>query len=175
MGIVKVKRDTRGGANYLKAACNYIFNGRALAYGGYMVNDRNAQRAFDQMMIVKNFYHRSEDNPLIHIIVSYDKDKTKDQSFYAEVSRKISEYFREDYQVLWCLHKKETVKSLYHAHIVVNSVNINNGKLLSANWSYCSKLTKHIEKLADCKMSYYFEIPDNYTKPITPNDDYDFE
>lgn len=175
MGIVKITRNTYGGPDYLKAACNYILNKKAVAFGGYMVDNHDANRAFDQMMTVKRFYHKSGDNPLVHFIVSYDKDENKSVGFYIDCSREFAKYFKDDYQVLWCLHKKETVKSLYHTHIIVNSVNINNGNLIQPNWSYCSKFRKFTEKITECRMSYYFDIPDDYSKEITELNKYDFE
>lgn len=161
MTIVKIKRDLHGGVDYLKNACEYIFNGKALAYGGYMVNDRNANKAFNQMMIVKKFYYKTNRNPLVHIIVSYDKDDDKTVEDYVSYSKMIAGYFRRDYQVLWCLHKKETAKSLYHTHIVVNSVNINNGKLIHTSIGYVCDFCKYIRGIIKCSTDYYFEKTNN--------------
>ena len=63
--------------------------------------------------------------------------------------------YKDRYQVIWCVHHKKEKKngkhsaSLFHAHIMINSVSYADGKMYSGNMSEIYKFREHIKKLQE--------------------------
>ncbi len=156
MVAVKVIRRTDGGVSYLCNACRYLENGeRALQIGGYGVDAQHLEHTCHQMLCVRKYFHKVSGDPLIHFIISYDKS-VNDPVKAVTLSICIAAYFKDAYQVIWCLHEKERENSLYHMHIVVNSVSYLDGKMFHSGYAEVSAFCGYVEKAAGCHVRSYF-------------------
>ena len=146
MVVIKVKRDTCGGEKYLKNAVNYVGDGRAVEVRGYGVNPYNAKNTYDQMMTVKKYFGKTGDNPLMHFVISYDNTVT-DRETASIMTEQIAKDFADEYQLLTGIHEANQGGSLYHAHIIMNSVNLNDGKLYHSGITELKQLAMHVHEV----------------------------
>lgn len=124
-------RNTYGGLEYLRKGCFYVTNhARAIAPGGFGVNYTDAVACYQNMLAVKQFYHKTSDNPLLHIVVSYN-NCVQDILTAARLSAKIATFFT-GYQYVYCTHFKDRECSHFHMHLVINSVSYIDGHLISS-------------------------------------------
>ena len=83
----------------------------------------------------------------MHFVVSYDKKTVADAETAIDYTDKIADKFKSDYQMLTAVHQEDQGGSLYHAHIVMNSVNYNTGKLYHSGLHELSELAKHVHEV----------------------------
>lgn len=152
MVYVKLIRNTYGGTDYLRNCCVYPAkqskkDSRELCgYGTYGVDLINPENAYHQMRLIKIYYGKEFNNPLIHYIVSYDGCvKSADKA--CNVTQKISEYFTESYQLIWAVHHRPREESDYHAHIILNSVNYKNGMMYHSDIGEIKRFCYHVRKV----------------------------
>ena len=157
MVVLKVKRDTYGSnTEYLEHALRYVGNPKKCQYlAGFGVDPYDLDHCYNQMMTVKEYFHKSGDNPLFHFIISFDSNvktlhKAIVNSYY------IARCFKEQYQVLWCVHYKKRGDSRYHVHMIVNSVNLIDGKLLNITYRFMKDLCNYIKEQTGDDCRYYF-------------------
>lgn len=156
MVVIKVKRDTCGGEKYLKNAVNYVGDGRAMEVRGYGVDPYNTKNIYDQMMTVKKYFGKTGDNPLMHFVISYDNAVT-DRETASLMTAQIAENLSDEYQLLIGIHKEDQEGSLYHAHMIMNSVNYHNGKLYNSSPEEIAKLRDHTADVTGRTCRFYFE------------------
>lgn len=129
---------------------------KAIGAGGYGVDPYNADYAYYQMMANKSYFGKTGDNPLLHVIVSFDDSVTD-----ADTARKMTEqcagYYTSDYQVLYCTHEKERGCSHYHGHILINSVGYNNGRMINSSVGNMYQFCEHVARVTGQKYRLYFE------------------
>lgn len=157
MVVVKSKRDTYGKKRgYLYKALNYLYdNEKALHIGGYGVSIHNLKETYFQMLFVKKYFHKTEDNPLMHFIISFDDDvKSYDKAKLYAI--KIGSFFKCRHQILWCVHRKERRNSHYHLHMIVNSVSFVDGKLYDSSPDNLCDFCKWIENVTGDDCRYYY-------------------
>ncbi len=142
--IVKIIRDSDGGLQYLQNACNYIRDGRELTCGGFGVNPFDAKAAYRQMEAVKSYYGQTSTNPLLHFIVSFD-GPTDNLVFASQAAPVIAAFFKDNYQVMWSVHHADGDSAHYHMHLVMNSVNLQNGKLYHSGPSELNQFCCHVK------------------------------
>lgn len=124
-------RNTYGGLEYLRKGCFYVTNhARAIAPGGFGVNYTDAVACYQNMLAVKKFYNKTSDNPLLHIVVSYN-NCVQDIFTASRLSAKIATFF-SGYQYVYCTHFKDRECSHFHMHLVINSVSYLDGHLISS-------------------------------------------
>lgn len=157
MVIVKSKRDTYGeSSNYLYNALNYLYDEeKSLHTGGYGVNPYNLEATYKQMKYVKEYFHKTSDNPLMHFIVSFD-EKVKTYEKAKSLAVLIGAYFKNRYQLLWAVHRKERGDSIYHLHIILNSVSFVDGKLFNSSPAEIGKFCAYIQGLTGSACRYIF-------------------
>ena len=105
MVIIKSKKYTDGfHSNYLLNALNYLYDAeKALHIGGYGIDPYDLNKTYEQMLYVKNYYHKTQDNPLMHFIVSFgDKVRTYEKAKAWAIL--IGAFFKNQYQLLWAVH-----------------------------------------------------------------------
>ena len=144
--IVKVIRHSGSGIDYLQNMVRYVTDARAIAYGGYGVNYTDPNMAFAQMMSVKQHYCQTSMNPLIHFVISLD-GYTDNEAFAVQAAPQIAAYFKENYQILWCVHRADDVDAHYHMHILLNSVNVMNGRLFHSGPYEVNSFAYHIHDI----------------------------
>lgn len=135
MDVIKVKRDITGGEKYLKNALTYVHdkNGEIpLSLSGNGVNPASPQSMYEQMRDVKEYFGKTSGNQLVHMIVSYDKS-VQDAETACRYTEEIAKYFANDFQTVQCTHYENQGNSLYHAHIVANSVSYTNGMMFNSS------------------------------------------
>ncbi|MDE5770565.1 MAG: relaxase/mobilization nuclease domain-containing protein [Ruminococcus sp.] len=177
MDIVKMKRDTEGDLYYLVNACKYLEDPeRVLALGGYGVNPYNVESTVYQMIQVKKYFSKTSGNPLIHFIISYGTN-VYDVETAAALSEKIASYFYDTYQTLWCLHEKERwhnerMTSLYHTHIVINSVSYRNGRMYDGNPHEINQFCNYVSGVTGQPNRFYFGKKEENKKPNMNGNNY---
>lgn len=140
MGTLKIIRNTSADASYLYHALRYIWDERALTLEARGVS-LDAERAFEEMMKVKRYFGKVSGNPLIHMVVSFDNRKVHEEGSAIYQARNIASYYADKYQVAWCVHMKGQKRrsgqcaSLFHAHIILNSVSFLDGRMFAENHS----------------------------------------
>ena len=157
MVVVKSTRDTYGDkSNYLYNALNYLYDEeKALHMGGYAVNPYNLKETYEQMMIVKRYFNKTSGNPLMHFIVSFDEN-VKTYETAKSLAVLICSYFKCRYQVLWAVHFKCRDNSMYHLHIIVNSVSFLDGKMFNSSPEELSRFCMHIQNCSGSPCVYRF-------------------
>lgn len=156
MVVIKVKRDTNGGEKYLKNAVNYVGDGRAVEVKGYGVDPYNTKNTYNQMMTVKKYFGKTGDNPVMHFIISYDQN-VQDANTACKYTKQITDYFSGNYQMITAVHRENQGGSQYHAHIIMNSVNLNDGKLYHSGITELKQLAMHVHEVTGNYCSIKFE------------------
>ena len=134
MVLIKLIKDTYGVAtDYLHKSQEYIYNPQKANYiNAFGVSAHDVETTESQMTYVKRYFHRIADNPLIHIVVSFPKEiKTLQKAI--ELALHIAFFFKDEYQVIWCIHYKATERSFYHIHFILNSVHLKTGNLYDSS------------------------------------------
>ena len=174
MGIFKVIRNTDDGYNYLKNAINYVTYGKA-SYDCVGSPNTSLEYPLEQMHYVKKYFGKTSGNPLFHFIVVYDTRTAYDVERAKHISCLISEYFANRYQIIWCVHEKRMSKrygkiaSMYHTHLVMNSVSYVDGKMFSGNYSEIYAFLDYIKRVTG-DMSWRIEYGSNKDFKINEND-----
>lgn len=160
MVVIKVIRHSGSGVDYLKNMCSYLTNERALAYGGYGVNPADPYSAYTQMLTVRQYYGQLSTNPLVHFVVSLDGNC--DQIEFATCAAPlIAAYFKDCYQVMWCVHCPDTAVPHYHIHVLLHSVNLMNGKLFHSGPYEINGFGYHVKSITGRPFKVYFECKTN--------------
>jgi hypothetical protein len=157
MVLVKVKKDTYGhGTDYLMHALDYLYDHeKALHIGGYGVDPSDLQKTYRQMVFVKEYFHRTQDNPLIHFIVSFG-DEVKTYKKAKALAVLIGAFFGGEYQLLWAVHQKKRGGSMFHIHFIMNSVSFIDGKLYNSSKKNIYDFCQYIERVSGYSCVYCF-------------------
>ena len=154
---IKLIRNTYGGMEYLQKACNYVINEHNPVFvGGLGVDYRNADTAYIQMVAVKKYFGKLTCNPLIHFVVSFDLS-VQDEDVAVTYAKGIVLFFYKRNQVLFAVHHKVCDNSLYHVHILVNSVSLINGLLIHSSPMILNAFCKHVEYVTGLKPHSHFD------------------
>lgn len=162
MDILTQKRITNNGdgRGYFRNCVGYGYKeklepGEALIQTkGYGVCDTNPNYTYEQMKQVKKYYEKTGDNPVMHFVVSYDKKTVADADTACAYTEQIAGVFNGQYQMITAVHKEDQGNSLYHAHIVMNTVDVNTGKLYHSGR----------KELAELAIAVH-DVTGNYCKP----------
>ena len=156
MAEVIVKRGKPGDEDHLENLAEYISDGRALMIGGNGIDYHDLNAVNNQMMMVKQYYGKTKNCALVQVILSYDKsvNNAVDACNY---TRQAASYFNEDYQTLYCVHEKDNSCSSYHAHIMVNPVNINDGRMMQTDSESMKPFCEHFANVTGMKNRLIFK------------------
>jgi len=163
MDILTQKRitDNGDGKGYFRHCIDYAYKEKTeddealIQKKGYGVSANNPDNTYNQMYAVKEYYGKTGDNPVMHFVVSYDKESVKDAEKACSYTGQIADFFKDNYQLITSVHKENQGNSLYHAHIIMNTVDYNNGKLYHSGISELHALAMHIH-----------DVTGNYCKPF---------
>jgi len=155
MDILTQKRITNNGdgSGYFRHCVNYVYkdkleSGEArIETKGYGVTETSEQHTYDQMAAVKRYFGKTRDNPVMHFVISYDNKTVADAETACAHTEKIANYFAPDYQLITAVHQEDQGSSLYHAHLVMNTVNIHNGRLYHSGISELQDLARHVHNV----------------------------
>ena len=154
MVVIKVKRDTDAGLNYLKNACLYLENDeKSLFTGGCGIDP---DKAYEHMLKVRKYFGKTSGNPLIHFIVSFDETVvTVDTAIL--LAERLTNFYCNQYQILWCVHFKQRGCSNFHVHFIINSVSFINGMMFHSSASEISRFANYAEIVLNRKVKWFFE------------------
>jgi len=160
MVLIKLKKDTYGVASdYLHKSLEYIYNPQKAKYiNAFGVAAHDVDSTESQMKHVKGYFHRNADNPLIHIIVSFPKE-IKTLQTAIELALHIAFYFKDEHQVIWCIHYKATERSFYHVHYIINPVCFKDGKLYNSSHKNLYDFTEYVETRTGLKSMFFYGSP----------------
>ncbi|MDD6060193.1 MAG: relaxase/mobilization nuclease domain-containing protein [Ruminococcus sp.] len=156
MAKINIIRNTYGGVEYLLNALAYVSDDRALYRGGYGVNPYDYTKAYNQMLIVRQWFNKVSGNPLVHIVIAYN-DKVKELAVAAEYGKKCAMYFAGKYQVLYCTHLKDTTCGSMHTHIIINAVSYQNGQMITTGYNEIFFFCEYVAKVTGQKCSFEFD------------------
>lgn len=91
---------------------------------GFFSND-----AFEEMKFIRKMFHAEEGKMYQHLVVS-NSSMLKDSTIAHQIAMRIASFYGDEYQVLVCTH---TDTENLHSHLIINTVNISDGKRLSQN------------------------------------------
>ena len=160
MVLIKSKKCSDGyDSGYLYKALNYLYDKeKALHIGGYGVDPYDLKKTYEQMLYVKNYYHKTQENPIMHFIVSFgDEVRTYEKAKAWAIL--IGAFFKNQYQLLWAVHKKKRGESLFHVHFIMNTVSFVDGKLYNSSRAHLTDFCKYVERVTGSPCKYYFSDP----------------
>lgn len=98
---------------------------------------------YEQMMLVKDLWHKTNGRQCRHFIVSFDN--TEELSFDEAVKYgfEIAAYYSASYQIVFALH----LDPQFHLHFVMNSTSYVDGRKYSGSLEDYYKLRQHIKEL----------------------------
>lgn len=149
MGILKIITKPDADGMYLENVVNYIVHGHSIITGGFNICP---ECALEQMQIVKNYYGKTEENGLVHFIVSFNRN-VWNICYAEELARKIAKYYADRYQILYAVHtkirtnRKGEVANMLHVHMMMNSVSFLDGKKYADDEKERRKFAKHIAEM----------------------------
>ena len=151
MAAVIVKRGNPGDEDHLDNLAEYVSDKRALMVGGNGVDYHDLNAVKEQMMKVKEYYDKTKNCVLVQMILSYNNtvDNTEDACNF---TRQAASFFDENYQTLYCVHAKDNECSNYHAHIMINPVNVNNGRMMQTDSESMKPFCAHFAEVTDAKV-----------------------
>ena len=154
---IKLIRNTYGGLEYLQRTCNYVINKHNPVFvNGYGVNFRDAEIAFLEMVAVTRHFGKLTCNPVIHLVVSFDRN-VENESEAIAFAKDISKFFYGRFQVLFAVHHKECENSHYHVHFGINSVSLINGNLFHSSPVNLQCFCKHVADVTNMKTNRHFD------------------
>lgn len=135
-------RDT-----YMADKIHYILNPKKVIsgqWGGVNFLKTAEEEAILQFYTVRNIYNKSGYIPLQHYVISLDPDYEYEVTPYQLgcIAYLICrEFASEQYQAVYAVHEDERH---LHAHILVNTVNLADGKVLVSNKLSLKRLLEQI-------------------------------
>ena len=105
----------------------------------------NPDTAYEEMMYFKEKYNKFEGKDKIHFIQSFDPKDKLSYEIAHKIGIKMAEYFKE-YQVVVATHQDT---NHIHNHIVLNSVNMVNGKKFHQSKADLVKIKEYSDKLCE--------------------------
>lgn len=146
MSILKFTNGKNKCINAIKKGVDYILNPEKTKPYYIAGNGISLDSPCEDMQTVQALHRKQSGRQYIHYIISFDTDVAFDTAFNAACE--CARYFEEDYQYLLSLHINTDNP---HAHIVLNSVNVHNGKKFSQSKT---DLLKFREYVSDCLIAH---------------------
>ena len=154
--IVKIIKRSDARIGYLHNMCRYVRDHRAIEKGGNGVNILDPEKAFAEMVWIRQYYGQVSTNPLIQIVVSFDEWTDNIQSAKV-LAPQIADIFKNEYMYLWCLHHNDKESAHFHMHILLHSVNIVNGNLFHSSIYNMNGFCYHVTRLTHLPCQLIFE------------------
>ena len=155
MAVIKVIRNTYGGVEYIRKACEYILHSPFIKnYSAFGVCAFDPKRAAEQMVDVRKFFHKESGNPLFHVIIAFDDEMKNEKAAWNYIVNSAL-WFLPDYQIFFGMHGKDEECPHLHGHLVINSVSYKTGKMLNSG-VVMQQFKIAAEKLFKCKCTLIF-------------------
>lgn len=92
--------------------------------------------SFEEMKFMRKMFHAEAGKMYQHLVVS-NSAMLKDPAIAHQIAMRIASFYGNEYQVLVCTH---TDTENLHSHLVINTINVLEGKRLSQNKNDLEKL-----------------------------------
>lgn len=126
----------------------------------------NKDSAFEEMMITKRKFNKLNGREKLHIVQSFSPKDNIDYETAHNLGIELSKQFK-DYEIVIATHKD---KEHIHNHIIINSVNLVNGKKIHTSKKDLEKLKELSNKLCLKHALSITSIKNNETKDIRNNE-----
>lgn len=151
MGVLKVITKPEAETQYLLHCFQYIISGHTIpgCYGGINVCP---ERAYQQMLAVKQYYGKTTGNQLVHFVICLNK-RIFDDEEALRVAYQIAGYYGDRYQIIFGVHHSDRENSYgqsssyFHIHMMMNSVSFMDGKMYADNKGDTQKFVQHIKRV----------------------------
>ena len=159
MGHVIIKCGNPGDDEHLEHLAQYMSDDRKLMIGENGVNYTDAKQVAKQMQSVKENFGKTKNRSHVQVILPYNEQGITAEKA-CEYTKKAAAYFDEDYQTLFCAHQPDNHCDFYHTHILINPVNIHNGKMMETDPASLKPFCEHVEKVTGAKNRLKFKKND---------------
>lgn len=144
MCIIKVMSDPYKNCSSIYALVNYALTDkrtrqRVRFYGGYNVD---ALMASDQIVLVKQYYHKVDNRQMRHFSVSFEDYITPYDAYI--LGYQIAAYYGKRYQIVFGVHED---KKIPHIHFVFNTVSFVDGLKYSDAYTDLSRLKAYVNEV----------------------------
>ena len=146
MGLVIVKCGDPGDDEHLSNLAHYMSDERKIMIGGNGVDYTNPEAAASQMESVKKYYGKTKNRSHVQVILPYNEQGITAEKA-CEYTKGAASYFDDEYQTLYCAHQPDDDCDYYHSHILVNPVNVHNGKMMETDAASLKPFCEHVEKV----------------------------
>lgn len=126
MSIFKFINAKNRGAKSLKQGIEYILNREKTAPNLVSGNGVNKDTVYHDMKTIQALFGKETGRSYVHFVLSFDQDISSEKAHI--VANKCCSYFSEEYQYILAVH---TNTENCHAHVVLNTINIQTGKKFS--------------------------------------------
>ena len=127
----------------LKTIINYVTRKDKTNTDLITGKDCVANSCFEEMKSVKEFYNKDRGRQYIHIVQSFSKKDELDYRNAHEIGIKLANYFK-GFQVLVVTH---TDREHIHNHLIINSVNFEDGKKFNQSKKDMQKVKDYSDRL----------------------------
>ena len=131
--IIKVITHADGGTPYSNSVSHYPSNEDSVAVKGYGVVDNDPETAQKQFDTVTKYYGNNGKNQFIHVVMSFLTETAPDATTAMEISDQVLEPLNGKHLILSGAHEKHTAKSDYHIHDIINTTDLETGKVIHPN------------------------------------------
>lgn len=170
MVIVKVIRHSGEVSRYLQSMVHYVTDERAIGSGASGLSLSSPAMAYEQMLAVKQYYNQMSTNPLVHLVVSLD-GVYNNENAAVQIAPQIASYFANSYQLMYCVHSPDAdFKHHYHIHILLHSVNIQNGHLFHSGPYEIKGFAFHVSKITHDDFQICYERIEDKVGIVSTND-----
>lgn len=159
MGLVIIKCGNPGDDEHLANLDEYMSDDRKLMIGGNGVNYTDEKAVAKQMQSVKEHFGKTKNRSHVQVILPYNESGITAKKT-CEYTKEAAAYFDADYQTLYCAHRPDDHCNFYHSHIMINPVNINNGKMMETDPTSLKPFCEHVEKITGAKNRLKFKKND---------------
>ena len=156
MGLVIIKCGNPGDDEHLENLVHYMDDDRKLMIGGNGVNYTDEKAVVSQMENVKEYFGKTKNRSHVQVILPYNGQGITPEKV-CEYTKDAAAYFINDYQTLYCAHEPDEKCDYYHSHIMVNPVNIHNGKMMETDPVSLKPLCDHVAKITGAKVRLKFK------------------
>lgn len=122
MAIIKMKPPKCGKMINLKYLLDYIMNEEKTAETLIYSQNCNADSAYEEMVLTKEFWNKTDGRQYCHIIQSFDPKQNITPEIAHEIGQRLLEEFSqfEGFEIVMATHRD---KRHIHNHFAINSVN----------------------------------------------------
>lgn len=146
MCIIKMVNDPYKNYSSIFNLVNYVLTDKRTGqlvnyYGGFNVN---ILRADEQMVLVKEYYHKTDSRKMRHFVVSFEEDVSPYDAYV--LGLQIAAYYAGRYQIVFGVHEDT---DNVHIHFVFNTVSFVDGLKYSGERSDISALKAYANRVYD--------------------------